>query len=388
MLERQAAQSIAQALAQFPAVAIIGPRQVGKTTLALALAQQSGRRFHYLDLESELDRAKLASPRLYLDDKRQDLVILDEVHRKPDLFGNLRGIIDESRRAGIRAGQYLLLGSASLDLLAQSGETLAGRVAYVDLSPLNLLEVPNGQSQSLWLRGGFPDSFLAASEKASLAWRRSFIRTYIERDLSEFSSLRIDRETFRRLWVMLANQQGSQANLASLSRSLGEEQRRLGQQINLLERMLLMRRLLPWHSNRGKRMVKTPKLYIRDSGLLHALLGIQNLEGLLSHPVVGSSWEGHVIENIAAAVGDRGQLFFYRSSGGAELDLVIEWQSTECWAIEIKRSEAPKPTRGFHSACEDLQPKRKIVITPYVGRWNLLADVEVMGLSDLLSVLP
>ena len=336
MFKRLLAPQLAAALAASPAVALLGPRQAGKTTLALEI----GRKALYLDLESERDRAKLAQPELYLADHQDQLVILDEVHRAPGLFPVLRGLIDRARRKGRKSGLYLLLGSASLDLLKQSGETLAGRVAYLELTPFNILEIRRLPADELWLRGGFPDSLLAPDAARSLRWRQDFIRSYLERDIPQFGP-RIAAETLRRFWAMLAHHQGGLLNIAQFARNLGVDAKTAGGYLDLLVDLLLVRRLPPWHANLGKRLVKSPKVYVRDSGLVHALLNIVDKETLQGHPVLGQSWECFVIENLLACASSQVQGYFYRSSGGAEIDLILSIPDGSLWAIEIKRSLAP-----------------------------------------------
>ena len=378
MISRSLTPSLIDALANSPAVALLGPRQAGKTTLALEVAKATGRPSHYLDLESEQDRGKLAQAELYLADHADQLVILDEVHRAPGLFPILRGLIDKGRRAGRKTGRFLLLGSASLDLLKQSGETLAGRIAYLELAPFNLLETRHLPADELWVRGGFPESLLASSGPRSLRWRHDFIRSYLERDIPQFGP-RIAAETLRRFWGMLAHHQGGLLNTAQFARNLGVDAKTAAAYLDLLVDLLLVRRLPPWHANLGKRLVKSPKVYVRDSGLVHALLGIADKETLLSHPVVGQSWECFVIENLLACAPDGVQGHFYRSSAGAEIDLLLAWPDGKLWAIEIKRSLAPKLERGFHAACADLKPARKLVIYPGDESFRLAEDIEAMN---------
>lgn len=386
MISRSLTPALIQALAHSPAVALLGPRQAGKTTLALEAAKSIGRPSLYLDLESEQDRGKLAQAELYLADHVDKLVILDEVHRAPGLFPVLRGLIDKGRRAGKRAGRFLLLGSASLDLLKQSGETLAGRIAYLELTPFTLLETRHLPADNLWVRGGFPESLLAPGAARSLRWRQDFIRSYLERDIPQFGP-RIAAETLRRFWSMLAHHQGGLLNTAQFARNLGVDAKTAAAYLDLLVDLLLVRRLPPWHANLGKRLVKSPKVYVRDSGLVHALLGIADKETLLAHPVVGQSWECFVIENLLACAPDGVQGHFYRSSSGAEVDLLLAWPNGELWAIEIKRSLAPKLERGFHSACADLKPARKLVIYPGTETYRLAEDIEAMNpLSAALLV--
>lgn len=388
MIKRSLSPILDDAIAHSPAVALLGPRQVGKTTLALEVGNAKGRQALYLDLESEQDRAKLAQPELYLADHGDKLVILDEVHRAPGLFPVLRGLIDKNRRAGRRAGQYLLLGSASLDLLKQTGETLAGRIAYLELTPFQVLETPRLPNDVLWVRGGFPESLLAKDDARSLRWRQDFIRTYLERDIPQFGP-RIAAETLRRFWGMLAHHQGGLLNTSQLARNLGVDVKTAGSYLDLLVDLLLVRRLPPWHANLGKRLVKTPKVYVRDSGLVHALLGIPDKEALLAHPVVGLSWECFVIENLLGAAQGSGkgdvQAYFYRTGGGAEIDLLLAWPDASLWAIEIKRSLAPKVERGFHAACADLDPARKFVVYPGNESYRLAQDIEAISLAGLAN---
>ncbi|MCA3239374.1 MAG: ATP-binding protein [Curvibacter sp.] len=384
MFERHIHALLLDELQHNPAVALLGPRQVGKTTLALEAARF--RPSVYLDLESERDRAKLAQPELYLAGHLDKLVILDEVHRTPELFPVLRGVIDQARRQKQRSGLYLLLGSASLDLLKQSGESLAGRIAYLELGPLLLSETGTEQQDKLWLRGGFPESMLAPSDARSLRWRQNFIRAYLERDIPLFAP-RIAADTLRRFWTMLAHAQGSLLNVAQLARNLGVDAKTAHAYLDLLCALLLVRRLPPWHSNAGKRLVKSSKVYVRDSGVVHALLDIENIDGLLSHMVVGASWEGFVIENLLAHAAPNAQGFFYRTSAGAEIDLLLHWPDGTLWAIEIKRSLAPKLERGFHIACEDLKPLRKLVIYPGHEAIPLAADITALPLAAACAAL-
>ncbi|MQW97463.1 ATP-binding protein (plasmid) [Sinorhizobium fredii] len=360
------------------AVALIGPRQVGKTTLALAIAER--RPSVYLDLESDADRAKLSEPELYLEQHVDKLVILDEVHRLPNLFQNLRGLIDRARRSGRRAGQFLLIGSACIDLLKQSGETLAGRIAYLEMHPIDGLEVADKDIIPLWVRGGFPDSFLAANDRLSQRWRQDFIRTYLERDIAQFGP-RIPAETLRRFWTMLAHHQSGLLNAAEFARSLGVDGKTVATYLDLLVDLLLVRRLEPWHSNVGKRLVKSPRVYVRDSGITHTLLGLANHDQILGHPVAGASWEGFVIETLAAAAPYGSHLNFYRTAAGAEIDLLITPPGARPWAIEIKRSLAPKVEKGFYLACEAIDPERRLVVYPGSEIFPLRDGVEAVPLS-------
>jgi len=384
MIARRLAPVLHQRLQEVPAVVLIGPRQVGKTTLALAEGEVH--EALYLDLESERDRAKLSEPELYLPDHFGRLVILDEVHRAPGLFPVLRGLIDHARRAGHRHGLYLLLGSASLDLLKQSGETLAGRVSFLELNPFSVLETRDHAAardlDRLWLRGGFPESFLAASDARSLRWREDFIRAYLERDIPQFGP-RIAAATLRRFWTMLAHHQGALLNVAQLARNLGVDAKTAAGYIDLLVDLLLVRRLPAWHANLGKRLVKSPRVYVRDSGLLHALLAIGDKETLLAHPVVGASWEGFAIGNVLASAPGGVQSLFYRTSAGAEIDLLLVWPDGRKWAVEIKRSLSPRPERGFHAACADLEPERRFVVYPGTETYPITGETTAIPLADL-----
>lgn len=377
MIERRIAAELVERLDEVPAVALIGPRQVGKTTLALETGK--ARPSIYLDLESDADRAKLAEPELYLATHADKLVILDEVHRLPGLFQILRGLVDAGRRSGRKSGRFLLLGSASIDLLRQSGESLAGRISYLEMHPLDALEVGADRLDRLWVRGGFPDSFLASNDRASQRWRQDFIRTYLERDIPLLGP-RIAAETLRRFWTMLAHRQSGLLNAAELARSLGVDAKTVASYLDLLVDLLLVRRLEPWHSNAGKRLVKSPRIYVRDSGLVHTLLGLTTSEDILGHPIAGPSWEGLVVETLIAAAPEGTHAHFYRTAAGAEIDLVMTLPGGALWAVEIKRSLQPKLERGFHQACLDLEPERRLLIYPGSETYPLGGGVEVMPL--------
>ena len=384
MFSRNTLEIVVQALSRQAAVALIGPRQVGKTTLALQIAEQQNAL--YLDLEDLQERAKLTDPVAFLSAYEDRLVILDEIHRVPDLFLSLRGLIDKGRRKGRRTGRFLLLGSASLDLMRQSGESLAGRISYIDMTPLVVGEVPTDATDALWVRGGFPDSFQALDDRASMHWRKDSLRTYLERDVPMFGS-RIPAETLRRFWTMLAHNQGALFNASRLGAALEVSSQAIARYTDLLVDLLLVRRLQPYHINVGKRLVKSPKVYIRDSGLLHALLNIGDRNSLLGHPVVGMSWEGFAIENLINAAPVRTVPGFYRTSGGAEVDLVLELPGGERWAIEVKRSRSANPARGFYEACEDLKPARRIVVHAGTERFPVRDHVEAIGLRELANSL-
>ena len=384
MIPRHESQTVLARLDQFPAVALLGPRQVGKTTLAESIAEE--RPSVYLDLEAAADREKLADPALYLSDHEDKLVVLDEVHRMPALFEALRGLIDRGRRRKKKPGRFLLLGSASIDLLKQSGETLAGRIGYVELRPFNMLEVDAAAPDRLWIRGGFPDSFLANSDQGSAVWRQNFIRTYLERDIPQLGP-RVPAETLRRFWTMLAHAQSGTLNAAQLARALGVDGKTVARYLDLLVDLLLVRRLPSYHANVGKRLVKSPKVYVRDSGIVHTLLGLDDREAVLGHPIAGGSWEGYVVENLLAAAPERTDAFFYRTAAGAEIDLVLKMTGGKLWAIEIKRGLAAKTGKGFHHAREDLKPERSFVVYSGEERYQKAEGVEAIGLRELAAIL-
>ena len=385
MIERKRYKTVLDRLALFPAVALLGPRQVGKTTLAEDIA--TDRESVYLDLESPSDRRKLADTARYLGEHEEKLVVLDEVHRVPELFQTLRGLIDKGRRRGHKTGRFLLLGSASMDLLRQTGESLAGRIAYVDLPPLGVLEVNGDEKEKLWVRGGFPDSFLAGTDQHSMMWRDNFIKTYLERDIPDLGP-RIPSETLHRFWTMLAHSQGSVLNAAQLARSLAVDGKTIARYLDLMVDLLLVRRLQPFHANVKKRLVKSPKVYVRDSGVVHALLGIPDREALFGHPIVGSSWEGFVIDNLLSVTPDRTLPSFYRTSAGAEIDLILEFPGlSERWTIEIKSGLAPKPSKGFYYAIEDIKPDKSFVVYAGDERYPISEGVDAIGLSEMAQML-
>ena len=384
MIERELGIALDRSLDGNPAVVLTGPRQVGKTTLAREVA--ASREAVLVDLERPSDLAKITDIEQYCAANAGKLVILDEVHRAPDLFAPLRSIIDERRWAGRGTAQFLLLGSASMALLKQSSETLAGRVAYCELQPFNAREAGDGNIRRLWCRGGFPNSYLAANDHQSLEWRQNFVRTYLERDMPSLGP-RIPAETLRRFWTMLAHIQGQTFNAAALARGLDINGVTIGRYLDLLVDLLLVRRLQPWTSNLGRRLVKAPKTYIRDSGVCHALLGIATADDLLGHPVVAGSWEGFVIENIVGALPKHASFGYYRTTGGAEVDLVVDLGAAGFWAVEIKHSTAPKVSRGFYVACEDLQPTRRLVVHAGTQSYPLGKDIEAMSLPAVNGLL-
>jgi len=384
MIDREIKSELIELIDSNPAVVLMGPRQVGKTTLAHEIADM--RPAIYIDLERPSDLAKISDIDAYCALNPDKLIILDEVQRTPELFAPLRSIIDERRRQGQKTGQFLFLGSASIDLLQQSSETLAGRVAYLELPPVTANEIDLGDLNTLWLRGGFPESYLAPNALKSMQWRQNFIRTYLERDIPQLGP-RIPAETLRRFWTMLAHNQGETFNAAALARGLDVKGITTARYLDLMVDLLLVRRLQPWVSNLGRRLVKAPKCYVRDSGLCHALLRIGALDDLLGHPVLGGSWEGFIIENILNHTPPDTQAGFYRTTGGAEIDLVIEPAPGEVWAIEVKRSSAPKVSKGFYSACEDISPRRKFVVYNGQESFPMKGGITAIGLGGLIEQL-
>jgi predicted AAA+ superfamily ATPase len=384
MITRRLQPNLEYLLDNYPAVALLGPRQAGKTTLAMAVADR--RPAIYLDLESTAGQAKLQNAELYLKEHQDKLVILDEVQRAPNLLQNLRGLIDHGRRQGLRNGRFLLLGSASIELLHQSGESLASRISYLELTPFDALELETGQTETLWLRGGFPDSLLAINDKLSLKWRQDFVRAYLEQDIPQLGP-RIPVGILRRFWSMLVHNQGELLNAAKLASALGVDGKTIARYLDLLVDLLLVRRLKPWPGSAGKRLVKSPKTYVRDSGITHALLGISDKEALLGHPVCGRSWEGFVIENCLSVAPPHSEAHFYRSSAGAECDLVLTFPDRTVWAIEIKRSLAPSLQKGFYFARDDIRPEASFVVYPGKETYSVAEGVKAMSLVPLLNLI-
>ncbi len=384
MIAREKLQTVLDYLDLFPAVALIGPRQSGKTTLAKAVADQ--RPSVHLDLEASRDRAKLSDAEDYLSRRENKLVILDEIHRMPEIFRELRVLIDSGRQRNIKSNRFLILGSASIDMMKQSSESLAGRIAYVELSVLNLLEIEDSQREKLWIRGGFPESFLADSDRASAVWRENFIRSYLERGIPQLGP-RVPAEALSRLWTMVAHVQSSTMNLAQLARALDISGKTVSRYLDLLVDLLLVRRLMPFHIDVGKRLVKSPKYYIRDSGIVHSLLGLNSYEEVLGHPAAGGSWESFVIETLLSTTSYRVKPYFYRTSAGAEIDLLLELPGPKYWAVGIKRSLAPSLGKGFHHARADVNPEHSFVIYSGNERYNKTKEVEVISIREMAEEL-
>ena len=384
MLERQITERLQATIAQVPAVALLGARQVGKTTLAKTIAKDIDS--IYLDLEAPEDLLKLSDPTSFLSGHADKLVILDEIQRSPELFLVLRGLIDKSREQGRRAGQFLLLGSASMDLMRQSSESLAGRISYIEMGGLNLAEIDRNQQhrQTLWLRGGFPDSYLAADDDVAMDWLENLIRTYLERDIPQMG-FRVPAARLRRLWTMLAHLQGETINYSKLASNLEVDAKTVSHYIDILTDLLLVRRLEPWHANVKKRLVKSPRYYVRDSGILHRLLGINSYDTLLSNPVLGKSWEGFAVENILSVLPSRAESYFYRTAAGAEVDLVIKMPSSEIWAIEIKHGVAPKIGKHYSQTCDDVGAAHKYILYGGDDEFTVRNDVKIISLSGLME---
>ena len=364
---------VEEGLRRNPAVSLIGPRQCGKTTLARGMAERQYA--EYFDLEDPRSLRRLEHPLTSLE-PLQGLVVIDEAQLRPDLFPILRVLAD---RAPLPA-RFLLLGSASPELVRRSSESLAGRVETVAMAGFSLGEVGAAALRSLWLRGGFPRSFLAEDDEASLAWRESFIQTFLERDLGRFG-LQIPAPTLRRFWNMLAHYHGQVWNASELARSLGEAHTTVKRHLDVLCGALVMRQLPPWFENLGKRQVKSPKVYLRDSGLLHALLGIGRFSELESHPKLGASWEGFVIEEILRVTGDR-QAYFWATQAGAELDLFVLWHGQRI-GIEVKYGDAPGFTKSMAVAIADLKLDRLFVVYPGNSAYQLNDETEVVPLADM-----
>ena len=366
-------------LRQFPVVGLVGARQVGKTTLARSLANDWRRPVHFFDLEDPTHEAALADPKLALESLR-GLIVIDEVQRQPKLFPLLRVLTDRPDSAA----RFLVLGSASPDLLRQSSETLAGRIAYLELPPFRANEVGADRIERLWVRGGFPKSFLAEDDAQSLVWRNAFIRTFLERDLPQLG-FSVPAATMRRFWTMLAHYHGNRWNSAEPGRALGATGSTVNAWLDMLVDALIVRKLPPWYENLKKRQVKAPKIYIEDAGLLHALLGVESREVLLGHPKSGASWEGFAMQEIVRLTGAAWeQCYHWGTHQGAELDLLILHKGQRI-GFEFKHTSAPAMTRSMHSALNDLRLDRLFVVFPGNARFPLRERVEATGLSLALA---
>lgn len=384
MITRLIIKRLNDAINQVPAVALLGPRQAGKTTLAKTIARNKDSL--YLDLESPEDLLKLRDPISFFNKNNEKLIILDEIQRVPDIFNILRGLIDKNRELGRKSGQFLILGSASMDLLRQSSESLAGRIRYVEMGGLNILETGENRKniEKLWLRGGFPDSYQSDNNDIAMDWLEDLIRTYLERDIP-LMGFRIPAIRLRRLWTMIAHSQGEPVNYSKLGSNLEIDGKTVSHYIDILTDLLLIRRLEPWHTNIKKRLVKSPRFYVRDSGILHRLLGINNHEALLSNPILGKSWEGFVIENIYSVLPRRSEAYFYRTSAGAEIDLLIKTPSSEIWAIEIKYGVSPKISKHYNETCTDIQATKKYIIYGGEDEFSIGNNINIISLQRLME---
>ena len=377
---------IREALRWQPAVALLGPRQVGKTTLAQEIGRETDS--VYFDLEDPDVREKLREAPMFFDRHEDRLVILDEIHRAPELLLAPRRLLESGRPRGRTANRFLLLGSASLHQLKETPETLPKWISYRELFPLGVLEVPeDSRSQEmLFLRGGYPEAFLASSAQISFRQRRDFIRTRLELELARMNS-RLSAARLGRLWSMLAHAQGELLNASRFGESLDIAVHTVHRYLAVLSDLFLVRSLPPVHIDIRKRLVKSPKVYLRDSGLVHASLGLASFDALLGHRVVGASWEGFVIENLLAIAPDRTRASFFRTAAGAEMDLVLDFPGGERWAVETKWSRAPRPTKGFHLAREALAPDRCFLVGTGPDRYPVTDEVEAIGLRELAAEL-
>lgn len=391
MIPRELEKNLTNALANMPVVALVGPRQVGKTTLALKAKGKFGKKSVYIDLELDTDLAKLDETESYLRRFKDELLIIDEVQRKPDLFRILRGLVDIRKREGEKAGQFLLLGSASRELLQQSSETLAGRIRYLELTPFSVLEIyetdPTGfNPEKLWFRGGFPDSYLAGSDTESWEWRNDFVSSYVERDIPIMGP-QVSPTRMKKFWRMLAHYHGQQIVMTELGNSLEVSHPTIKSYLDILTDFYMVRQLQPWAGNTKKRLIKSPKIYLRDTGILHKLLNISDFDSLLGNPVIGASWEGFVIENIIRELSNKWQYSYYRTTSQTEIDLVLEGPNKQVWAIEVKRSSSPILKSGFHSASEDIGATNKFVVYSGTERFPMSGNTEAIGLIEFLKML-
>lgn len=386
MLARYIETILESKLQQASAVVLLGPRQIGKTTLAQHFVRRGNA--VYLDLESPEDLLKLEDPISFFRNNKTKLVVLDEVQRTPDIFNVLRGIIDKNREEGYKVGQFLLLGSASMDLLRQSAESLAGRMTYLEMSGLNILEIDQNREsiKNLWMRGGFPESYLATSDSIALEWVEDLIRTYVERDVPHFG-FRVPASRLRRLWTMLAHLQGENINYSTLATNLEVDSKTITHYLDILADLLLVRRLNPWYTNVKKRLVKSPRYYVRDSGITHRLLNIRSYNELLSNPILGKSWEAFVIENIHSVLPFGAETYFYRTAAGAEIDLVIKLSLNEIWAVEIKHGVAPKLNKNYSETCNDVGATHKYVIYGGNDEFSVGNGVVMTSLEKFLRKL-
>jgi len=382
MISRLPQEEIETSLKSYPVVSIVGPRQAGKTTLAGIIKNRIKKKTIYLDLELPSDYNKLHDPELYLRQFKNALVIIDEIQRMPSLFPLLRALVDQHRVGG----RFLILGSASPDLMKHASESLAGRIIYHELTPFIMKETGYESAKQLWLRGGFPKSYLSGNNGESLTWREAFIKTYLEMDIPQLG-IHVPSAQLRRFWTMLAHSHGTLWNASNIAGSMGLSAPTVRKYLDILVDTFIVRQLQPYYVNIKKRLIKSPKVYIRDSGLLHALLGIGNFEDLQSHPSLGNSWEGFVIEQIIGIIPDNWQAFFYRTSAGTEIDLLLINSRKESIAVEIKYSSSPVISKGFRTAYEDLSCKGGFIVYPGEESYPMGKNIITLPLKDIARVM-
>lgn len=381
MIKRSAQEQVIYSLKRYPVVGIVGSRQVGKTTLAKTIQQILRKKAVYIDLELPSDQIKLVEPELYLSQHKDNLIIIDEIQRMPSLFPLMRALVDQHRVAG----RFLILGSASPELIKNASESLAGRIIYHELQPFNANETGFKKIKQLWLRGGYPLSFLSKSNEDSITWRETFIRTYLEMDIPQLG-IHVPSMHLRRFWTMLAHSHGQLWNASQIAGSMGLTAPTVRKYLDILEDTFIVRQLRPYHANIKKRLVKSPKVYIRDTGLLHKLLRIETDEDLQGHPSAGNSWEGFVIEQVLSLIPDTWDVYFYRTGAGAEIDLVIFDKRKRPIAIEIEYSAAPKVSRGFWNAYEDLSCRKGYIVYPGKDAYPLGHNVATLPINDIEQI--
>ena len=384
MLKRYITDFVHKSVSQMPAVALLGARQVGKTTLAKTFMADGNA--IYMDLENPRDLLRLDDPLAFFAEHADKLIILDEIQRMPNMFTTLRGMIDTNRANGRRVGQFLLLGSASMDLMRQSSESLAGRVRYVHMGGLNVLEIGKSRQDMnrLLLRGGFPESYLAVDDSSAMDWVHDLISTYLERDILQMG-FNVPADRLRRLWAMLAHLQGETVNVSTLATNLEVQRATVNHYLDILTDLLLVRKLQPYHANVKKRLVKSPRYYIRDTGIQNCLLGIENHDALLSNPILGKSWEAFIIENIHSVLPKRAETYFYRTQAGAEIDLIIKFPTGDIWAIEIKYGQSPKISKHFHTTCQDIEATQKYIIYGGNDTFPIRNGVVITGIKAFME---
>ena len=380
-IDRAKTVLIKKDLKSFPVVAILGARQVGKTTLAKEIKSQYGGKSVYIDLEYPPDFNKLSEPELFFKENEDKLIIIDEIQLKPELFPILRSVVDINRKSG----RFLILGSASPELINKSSQTLAGRIVYEELLPFSIYEVGDKNIDKLWIRGGFPDSYLASNDNLSFKWLSSFVKTFLERDLGMLG-FRSSPAKMRQVWTMIAHCHSSVVNYSTLSNALDVTDKTVKHWINVLSDTYMLRVLKPWSGNVGKRLVKSPKIYLTDSGILHLLLGIETKDSLITNPILGASWEGFVLEQIFAAAPERSDFSFYRSSNGDEIDLIVSTPNGKIFAFEIKRSLNPVAAKGFYNALAVVKPTFAYVVYSGNEKYSINKNLTALPISKIPEI--